>query len=177
MQLPFPGLDTDCKPHLVCWPSQDPHSAFCFLIGIPTRPCPKSLQKHPSAIKQPELSPATNYPALPQRNRRSPDYISCCCIINVPRPAVISLILSYCADSGWCPQGFKLRQEFNLICRYRYSTSPITSGVPWEMNAPLSWGKICYFLHSCCKLLTEPHWSKNLPEPPQVYTPKTSEID
>lgn len=73
----------------------------------------KVSAKHPSPFKQPKLSPLTNYPALPQRNSRSPDYISCYCIINVPQPAVISLILSYCADAGWglTPTGLHTRNR------------------------------------------------------------------
>lgn len=72
--------------------------------------------KRQSPIKQPKLSPVTNYPAQPQRNRRSPDYISCCCIVNGPLPAVTSLIRCYCADAVWCltPTGLNTPTEIPL---------------------------------------------------------------
>lgn len=106
MKLPFLGHDMDCFPSsrvcLVCWFSQDPYSAFCFLIGIPTRPCPESQQN--TQVLSSSLSPVTNYPALPQRNRRSSDYISYCYI---------------CAPASGDFTSVK------LLCRYRWMLNPL----------------------------------------------------
>lgn len=78
-----------------------PHKTHILLFNWDSQETlSKVSAKHPSPFKQPKLSPLTNYPALPQRNSCSLDYISCCCIINVPQPAVISLILRYCVVAG-----------------------------------------------------------------------------
>lgn len=106
---------------LVCYPTKkkggwkkNTHSTLCFLIGIPTRRWTLSA-KCSSPIKQSELSPVTNYPALPRWNRCSLDYISCCCIVNVPQPAAIPHLLSADANRFLSPMGWRQHSEWKSV--------------------------------------------------------------
>lgn len=98
---------------------QDPYFAFGFLIGILKRLCPKYQQKHPSSIKQPKLSPVTNYTARPQQGRSSMDYISAAALQMCCSPKQDPLFC-YCAD-GLPRQLFTHQQGCN--CRRDPSSS------------------------------------------------------